>query len=63
MNDRDKDRVRLLDKGDLVRVDAGPFEGMSFRVVETTDGSVRGVLSLRGRISDIEAPKGIVALV
>ena len=50
-------------RGDLVRVDAGPFEGMSFRVVETTAGSVRGVLSLLGRDADIEVPKGIVALV
>ena len=41
----------------------GPFEGMSFRVVEATAGSVRGVLSLLGRDADIEVPKGIAALV
>lgn len=55
--------VPRVARGDLVRVDAGPFEGMSFRVVETTAGSVRGVLALLGRDADIDVPKGIVALV
>ena len=54
---------RRVAKGDLVRVDAGPFDGKSFRVVETTAGSVKGVLALFGRDVVVEVGRHAIALV
>lgn len=46
--------------GDLVRVDAGPFEGHDVRIHDVQRGSVSAVLKLLGKDTEVEIPEEIL---